>query len=58
MALGPSFQNGLRRPGHSVDFRASVFTSTPKLSVKTPQIPSNRDHRALIEVHWGVQVGC
>ena len=31
-------------------------TSTPQLPFKIPHIPTHRDHKALVEVHWGVQV--
>ena len=34
-----------------VKFRAFTSTSPPQLPFKTPQIPSNRDHTLLIEVH-------
>ena len=30
-----------------------AHSSTPQLPFKTPKIPSNRDHKTLIEVHWG-----
>ena len=38
-----------------VQFCATLgYTSTPQLPCKTPQIPSNIVHKALIEVHWVV----
>ena len=32
---------------------ARTHPGTPQLPVKIPQIPSNRDQKTLIEVHWG-----
>ena len=33
--------------------REHTTTSTPQLPSKTSQVPSNRGHKALNEVHWG-----
>ena len=57
MSLRYSFASEQLEPGAQLSLVANL-TSTPQLPLKTPQIPSNRDQKALNRGPLGGLVSC